>query len=288
MHAEKTKNRPFSLGIYLLIVFALTWPFQIAYVIWGKTQLLSYGLSSMSMIMVALGTFIAGRYVFKDNFTDAGWNWGKPWHYLAVIGFAVLLWVVPTFAGLMLGTYSWPAGLLLSQVLFHLLSKFFLTLVPAFGEEFGWRGYLLPRLAKIHTPRKAVLLHAVIWWAWHLPAIVGIGLEQAGMGTAGATGATGTNLIIIVIAVIIITLIPSAMHAVIYAYVWAKSQSLAVATVYHAAYDEIRDTMQDTTGMVPITDLWTNLVITLVGVILLLKVDWKNLFSRMSSNEKNN
>jgi len=106
MHAEKTKNRPFSLGIYLLIVFALTWPFQIAYVIWGKTQLLSYGLSSMSMIMVAVGTFIAGRYVFKDNFTDAGWNWGKPWHYLAVIGFAVLLWVVPTFAGLMLGTYT--------------------------------------------------------------------------------------------------------------------------------------------------------------------------------------
>lgn len=277
MSTGKTKNRPFSLGIYLLIVFALTWPFQIAYVIWGKTQLLSYGLSSISMIMVALGTFIAGRYVFKDNFADAGWNWGKPWHYLAAIGFAVLLWVLPTFAGLMLGSYNWPAGLLLSQVLFHLLLKFFLTLVPAFGEEFGWRGYLLPRLAQSHTPRKAVLLHAVIWWAWHLPAIVGIGLEQGG---------TGSNLILTVIAVIIITLIPSAMHAVIYAYIWAKSQSLAVATVYHAAYDEIRDTMQDTTGMVPITDLWTNLVITFVGIILLLKVDWKDLLFLMKPIEK--
>ncbi|MGB9927077.1 MAG: CPBP family intramembrane glutamic endopeptidase [Methanosarcina sp.] len=282
MNTGKTKNRSgsFSLGIYLLIVFALTWPFQIAYVIWGKTQLLSYGLSSISMIMVAVGTFIAGRYVFKDNFADAGWNWGKPRHYLSVIGFAVLLWVLPTFSGLILGSYSWPTGLLFSQAVFHLLLKFSLTLVPAFGEEFGWRGYLFPRFAQIHTPKKAVLLHAVIWWAWHLPAIVGIGIEQA--------GASGTNLILTVIVVIIITLIPSAMHAVIYAYIWARSQSLAVATVYHAAYDEIRDTMQETTGMIPITDLWTNLVITLVGIILLLKVNWKNLFSRMSPVEKNN
>ena len=77
MSTGKTNRRPFSLGIYLLIVFAFTWPFQIAYVIWGKTQFLSYGLSSISMIMVTVGTFIAGKYVFKDNFADAGWSWGK-------------------------------------------------------------------------------------------------------------------------------------------------------------------------------------------------------------------
>lgn len=268
MTTERPNVRPFSLGIYLLIVFTFTWPFQIAYVIWGKTQLLSYGLSSISMIMVAVGTFVAGRYIFRDGFADAGWHWGKPWHYLAVIGFAVLLWVVPTFAGLLLGSYNWPAGLMLSQVLFLLLIKFFATLLPGFGEEFGWRGYLLPHLARKHTPRKAVLLQSIIWWAWHLPAIVGIGIQQ---------GVTGSNLIITVIAVIIITLIPCTMHAVIYSYIWAKSQSLAVATVYHSAYDEIRDTMEVTTGMAPITELWTNLVITIVGIILLLKVNWKNL-----------
>lgn len=78
-----------------------------------------------------------------------------------------------------------------------------------------------------------------------MPAIVGIGLLQGG---------TGVNLIVTIIAVIIITLIPSAMHAVIFSYIRAKSQSLAVATVYHSAYDEIRDTMEVTTGMVSITD----------------------------------
>jgi len=269
MSDQEFNGRPFSLGIYLIIVFALTWPFQIAYVIWGKTQLLSYGLSSLSMIMVTVGTFIAGRYIFKDSLADAGWRWGKPAHYLAVIGFAALLWFVPTSAGFLLGSYSWPAGLVLSQVVLFFLLRFVATLIPAFGEEFGWRGYLLPRLAQSYSPRKAVLLQSFIWWAWHIPAIIGIGLQQGGK----------VNELVTVMAVIIITLIPGAMHAVIFAFIWAKSQSLAVASVYHSAYDEIRDTMERTTGMVPITEVWTNLLIMTVGIILLLKADWKDLLA---------
>lgn len=87
--------RSFSLGLYLLIVFALSWPFQVAFVIWGTTPFLGYTLSSLSMIMVTVGTFIAGHYVFKDGFARAGWRWGKPKHYLAVFGLALLVWAVP-------------------------------------------------------------------------------------------------------------------------------------------------------------------------------------------------
>lgn len=268
MSSEKSAGRPFSLGIYLLIVFALTWPFQIAFVLWGDTQLLSYMLSSASMIMVTVGTFIAGRYVFRDGFAGAGWSLGKPIHYLVVIGLAAVIWVLPTLAGLLLGSYSWPAGLVVSQVVFVLLLRFLGTLIPAFGEEFGWRGYLLPRLARSHAPRNAVLIQGVIWWAWHLPAIVGIGL---------AAGGSGSELAIVLAVVLLITFIPSVMHAVIYSYIWAKSRSLAVASVYHAAYDEIRDTMERTTGMVPITELWTNVVIIVIGLIVLWKADWKTL-----------
>lgn len=268
MSSEKSAGRPFSLGIYLLIVFALTWPFQIAFVLWGDTQLLSYMLSSASMIMVTVGTFIAGRYVFRDGFAGAGWSLGKPLHYLVVIGLAAVIWVLPTLAGLLLGSYSWPAGLVVSQVVFVLLLRFLGTLIPAFGEEFGWRGYLLPRLARSHAPRNAVLIQGVIWWAWHLPAIVGIGL---------AAGGSGSELAIVLAVVLLITFIPSVMHAVIYSYIWAKSRSLAVASVYHAAYDEIRDTMERTTGMVPITELWTNVVIIVIGLIVLWKADWKTL-----------
>ena len=56
-----------------------------------------------------------------------------------------------------------------------------------------------------------------------------------------------------------------------------KSQSLAVTSVYHSAYDEIRDTIERTTGMVPITEVWTNLLIMTIGIIQLLKADWEGL-----------
>ena len=39
-----------------------------------------------------------------------------------------------------------------------------------FGEEFGWRGYLLPKLMPLGT-RKAMLLVGVIWGTWHWPLL---------------------------------------------------------------------------------------------------------------------
>jgi membrane protease YdiL (CAAX protease family) len=42
--------------------------------------------------------------------------------------------------------------------------------VGAFGEEFGWRAYLLPKLLPL-GPRRAVLVLGVIWGVWHWPLI---------------------------------------------------------------------------------------------------------------------
>ena len=39
-------------------------------------------------------------------------------------------------------------------------------------EEFGWRGYLLPRLATLLGKSWATLLVGVIWAGWHLPLIL--------------------------------------------------------------------------------------------------------------------
>lgn len=37
------------------------------------------------------------------------------------------------------------------------------------AEEFGWRGYLLPKLAERHPPVVAGLVIGIIWTLWHLP-----------------------------------------------------------------------------------------------------------------------
>ncbi len=51
-----------------------------------------------------------------------------------------------------------------------------------FGEEFGWRGYLLQKLMPLGS-RKAVLLSGVIWGVWHWPVIAmghNYGLDYTG------------------------------------------------------------------------------------------------------------
>lgn len=46
-----------------------------------------------------------------------------------------------------------------------------LNSVATFGEEFGWRGYLQPKLMPLGG-RKAMLLLGIIWGVWHWPIIL--------------------------------------------------------------------------------------------------------------------
>lgn len=265
-------QRPFSLSIYLLIVFAMSWPFQIIFAISDVALELGY-LNLISMVMVTVGTFIAGRYVFRDGFKNVGWRWGKPSQYLWTFGLALFIFAVPALLENLFGLHISPAGISAGTILASFATSFLLTLIPGFGEEFGWRGYMLPRLVKRYSTRKAVLVHAFIWWAWHLPVIFTIGIRQ------GIGASVGESIALITL----ITLIPSMMNAVIFAYVWTATKSLAVSSVYHSAYDEVRDAIEKTIGFGPLVSIWEMAVTTLLGAFLLWKGNWKPL-----TEEKNN
>lgn len=47
----------------------------------------------------------------------------------------------------------------------------FLNLIPALGEELGWRGWLLPKLMPLGVV-PAILISGVIWGLWHAPLIL--------------------------------------------------------------------------------------------------------------------
>lgn len=55
-----------------------------------------------------------------------------------------------------------------------------LNLIPCFGEEWGWRGYLMPRLLG-HGTFRAVLVSGVIWGLWHAPLTL-LGYNYANLG----------------------------------------------------------------------------------------------------------
>lgn len=64
-----------------------------------------------------------------------------------------------------------PWILTVIQTLQALLISPLLNAIPTFGEEFGWRGYLQPKLMPLGG-RKAVLVTGVIWGVWHWPVIL--------------------------------------------------------------------------------------------------------------------
>ena len=63
-----------------------------------------------------------------------------------------------------------PWIIVVTQALQALIISPILNAIPTFGEEFGWRGYLQPKLMPLGG-RKAVILTGLIWGVWHWPVI---------------------------------------------------------------------------------------------------------------------
>jgi len=193
----------------------------------------------------------------------------------AVLGLVALLWAFPALVRLVLGTVE-PESLNSTQTIWLYLLPF-ITIIPGFGEEFGWRGYMLPRMAQGRSARKAVIWHAVIWWAWHLPVLVNTGLQGGRAGAEESGLPVAVSMIVSALVVVVMGAIPSILHAVVFAYIWVRSQSLAVATVYHAAYDGVRDGINLSLGLAPMAGLFATLVLVILGIAFLWKGDWSQL-----------
>ena len=110
------------------------------------------------------------RMIHQRNLGGEGWCWGKTrWQvigYLLPLAYATAAYGVVWAIGL--GTVgSLPAG----------LSQMFIigtmnTVVFALGEELGWRGLLVPELAKLTDFTRVSLLSGILWAAWHMPIIL--------------------------------------------------------------------------------------------------------------------
>ncbi len=51
------------------------------------------------------------------------------------------------------------------QTILYCIPLFFVY----FGEEYGWRGYLTPRLMQLMPKPAAIIVSGIIWGAWHAP-----------------------------------------------------------------------------------------------------------------------
>lgn len=57
-------------------------------------------------------------------------------------------------------------------VIISQLTSIIYMLLPYFGEEFGWRAYLTPKLTELLPEPLAVLISGIIWGLWHAPLTI--------------------------------------------------------------------------------------------------------------------
>ncbi len=156
------------------LTFALSWA------LWGlaglvpvetplRTALFLPGTFAPALVTLWLG----GRSLLDRVFV---WQVKARWYLFALLYIAAVKVAAAIVYRLALG--AWPA---IEPGPWFLFVAATLTSTPfQVGEELGWRGYALPRLAERLGPGGAALVLGVIWGAWHLPLFFILGTDTTG------------------------------------------------------------------------------------------------------------
>ncbi|MCX2730100.1 CPBP family intramembrane metalloprotease [Saccharopolyspora sp. NFXS83] len=191
-----------STGVFIALAVALSW--LVALPLWFGGGLADPWFPVVSVAMMttpAIAALVVVRFVERPQ--RMTWTLGlwplRParrvlgWAGLG-IGVSIALVLVALPVGALLGVYPadftgfsafrqlldertgsaelpMPVGALIAVQLALIPLAALLNLVPALGEELGWRGWLLPKLMPL-GPLPALLITGVIWGGWHAPLIL--------------------------------------------------------------------------------------------------------------------
>lgn len=82
--------------------------------------------------------------------------------------FLIICTLIAQVSGL--GKLTIQGGITLKAIITVIVTVV-IGLFGAWGEEYGWRGYLLPRLTKQKGKTKATVIVGIVWGLYHIPAV---------------------------------------------------------------------------------------------------------------------
>jgi membrane protease YdiL (CAAX protease family) len=168
---------------WFVLVFALTWA------LWFTAAGLEPSL--LRNVSFYLGVFAPGIVALAMTYRELGasgvrkllgrlvqWDVGVRWFAFALLFIFSIKVVVALIVRVSTG--GWPVfGTVPVPLLFA--GAIGSTLLGGqVGEELGWRGYALPRLASAMGLGAASVLLGVIWAIWHLPLFYILGADTVG------------------------------------------------------------------------------------------------------------
>jgi len=188
---------------FVVLTFIFSYLLAVVYYLMGG-RIQDEGFVYMAvgyMFIPMIVAMVLQKFVYKDSLTDLGlsfkfnWWWLVAWILpliLALLTFAVSLLIPgvqysPGMEGFlerlsgsvtpeqleMLKTQitSFPLIIFVSMVIQGLIFGATLNAVAAFGEEYGWRGFLQKQYSYMSFWKMSLLI-GVIWGLWHVPIII--------------------------------------------------------------------------------------------------------------------
>jgi len=205
---EEQKQNQKGIFIFLLITFAITYGVEI-FVIMPlaasadvEQAMVAQALVASVMFIPSIGALLA-RVITREKFTARNLMvtlnlkgnlkyYGLAWFgtvLLIILGAAVYFLIFPKqfdpdmgYLRAVLTEQAESSGVeltdgllwqtMIMQTIMGIFMSPFLNAINCFGEEWGWRGYLLPKMLKQLKVVPTLLLTGVIWGLWHLPLII--------------------------------------------------------------------------------------------------------------------
>jgi membrane protease YdiL (CAAX protease family) len=228
---------------FTLLFSSIIW----SLIIWSGHLGMAFGtMITAIMWCPALAALLTCR-VLGRSFRSLAWRWPEN-RYIAAAYFVPLayagiaygaVWALrlggwnQDLLGLVaqrFGLRGMPAwGAFVLWLFFTATATMILRIATALGEEIGWRGFLVPELAKQMAFTKLSLLSGIIWAAWHAPLLL---LADYNAGTNRWYAMTCFTVMIV-------------SSSFISAWLRLKSGSLWPAAVLHASHNLFVQTVFD-------------------------------------------
>ena len=111
------------------------------------------------------------------------------------------------------------------------------SLLEGFGEEFGWRGYLIPRmLIECKRSREVLVLIGLVWGVWHCAVDIGPLVRAIVEGEID-----WASRIVPTLLHCLQSIAASVALSFIFGAVWLKSKSIFVSAFFNGYWIGIRD-----------------------------------------------
>jgi membrane protease YdiL (CAAX protease family) len=171
---QRTQTR--AVGIFLLLAFSFAWiPFFMAF----ATGALD-GTQSNSWTMIAgigfpfgaaVSAFIVRQFMTREGYKDVGLRWRIPLrYYVLAVGLPMLWSSIALAFNLLISGEKFVAVPSPPELIMYGV-QLIVTALILFGEEFGWRSYLLRKWQSLGTWR-ALITTSLIWGLWHIPIVM--------------------------------------------------------------------------------------------------------------------